>query len=112
MNEDRINEFIDIYIDSFLSWELIILFHSNPGIKDDIKGISRLLARKPENIQLALDVMCSKGLTCSEYIYERQVYYFNPPEELKQMINLFISSLDTYDNRIKYINRILNKTNK
>ncbi len=101
--------FVRKYIDSFLEWELIILFHFNPGIREEDNGIARLVGRNQEDVRKTLKKMCEKGLVQGELIDGKDFYFYNPTIELKNLISNFIEGLSNYETRISLISEILNK---
>ncbi len=110
MIDKDIIEFVDKFINSILSWELIVLFHSNPGIQDDNNGISKLVGRKPEDVKNVLQSMCNDEIVQITEIEGQTIYYYHPSEEIEILIKRFIESIKEYDTRILLLSRVMEKS--
>ncbi len=106
---DELRKFIERFVDSFVSWDLIVFFQNNPGIVDTPTGLASRLGRKEEEVRKALDGLCQKGLLRKKEGGGKEVYIYSPPPHLKKVVDEFTKSLDDRSFRLRVLSYLLKK---
>lgn len=105
--EGKLKEFVEGYIPSFLAWDLIVFFKLNPGTVDTALGISRRLGRAPAEVEEALEQLFKKSILRKKVFKNKSIYLFEPPQEIKEDIDEFVSSLEDDYFRISVLEFLL-----
>lgn len=105
--DEEVRELVDECIDSFLSWDLIVFFQSNPEVKDTISDLSKRLGYREGDLDFEIRRLTEKGLL----VYDRRnhTYNYNPSDSKKRQIDKFILSLNSRDQRLSVLGRLLQK---
>ncbi|MBI4743426.1 MAG: hypothetical protein HY776_01135 [Actinobacteria bacterium] len=105
--DEEVRELVDECIDSFLSWDLIVFFQSNPEVKDTISDLSKRLGYREGDLDFEIRRLTEKGLL----VYDRRnhTYNYNPSASKKRQIDKFILSLNSRDQRLSVLGRLLQK---
>lgn len=101
--------FIDKYVDSFLAWDVIVLFSHNPGLRDGAEEIAKFLGRKPEDLEEALEGLVKKGLIESACSEKSEVYFYNPSHQLARQVAEFVKVLGSREKRLAVLAKLLKK---
>lgn len=106
--DPRLKEFVDEFLDSFTSWDLILFFHHNPGVADSISGLAARLGRSVESVESALQGLVEKGVVkCKDR--SGGIYFYEPGEEFKDKIEIFVQALEDRILRLKILSLLLRK---
>lgn len=106
---DEIKKFIERFIDSFVSWDLIVFFHTNSGTIDTCKGLSSRLGRKENEVKNSLEELYKKGLLGKKVGSGKEVYFYSPSPHLKDVVDEFVKSLEDRSFRLKVLSYLLKK---
>ncbi len=106
--DPRLEKFVDEFLDSFVSWDLIIFFHHNPGVVDSAYGLAARLGRSVESIEQTLAKLVEKGVV-KEKTGSQGVYYYQPTEEFENLVEIFNQALENRLSRLKILSLLLKK---
>lgn len=104
-----LRDFIVNYIDSFLTWDLLVFFHTNPGTINGPAELAASLGRKEDEIKDPLDFLESKQVLKRKSFRGKNVYFYSPPEEIKEKVEKFVKGLDSKNFRFHAISIVLKK---
>ena len=62
----EIMEFVDNYIDCFVSWDILVYFHENPDMERKLSGIAMDIGRRPSSIEKNLANFVESGIIATE----------------------------------------------
>lgn len=106
--DPRLEQFIEEYLDSFVSWDLILFFHHNPGVVDGAFGLAARLGRSVENVEEALEKLEAKGVVKKKG-EDSVVYFYTPDESFEEKVKLFDQALENRFLRLKILSFLLKK---
>lgn len=101
-------EFLDSYVDSFISWDVIVFFHTNSGVIDTPKGLAARLGRHEDEVKKVLEQLCQKGVLGKKQ-KDATLYFYTPSEEVKKDIDQFVRSLDDRSFRLQILSILLRR---
>jgi DNA-binding MarR family transcriptional regulator len=104
--DQDIEEFIDKYIDSLISWAIIVFYYQNPGARDRVSDLARHLGRREEDVQKAADFLAAKGFL-KKIEGEEPIYIFEPNTSLKKKVAKFVAALERRDTRLSILAKVL-----
>jgi hypothetical protein len=104
-----LRDFIVNYIDSFLTWDLLVFFHTNPGTINGPAELAASLGRKENEIKDSLEFLENKKVLKRKSFRGKNVYFYNPPEEIKEKVERFVKGLDSKNFRFHAISIVLKK---
>jgi predicted transcriptional regulator len=107
MLDEELKKFIDEYMDSFLSWDLVVYFHNNFEVKDTISNLAIRLGFKEGDLDSEIRKLAEKGLL--GYDRKTHMYNYNPSLDQKHQVEKFISSLSSKEQRLSVLGRLLQK---
>ncbi|MCL5292064.1 MAG: hypothetical protein M1548_05985 [Actinobacteria bacterium] len=106
---DDIGRFVDEYVDSLVSWAIIVFYHENPGARDRAEELALHLGRRIDDVAKAAERLSEKGLL-SRLAQERDIIYlYQPDKELQSKVTRFVQSLDEREVRLAVLSRVLEK---
>lgn len=105
----EIKNFVERFVDSFVSWDLIVFFHLNSGTIDTCKGLSSRLGRKESEVKNSLEELCEKGLLRKRVGGGKEVYFYSPPPHLKDVVDKFVKNLEDRSFRLRILSYLLKK---
>ncbi len=105
----EIEKFIERFIDSFISWDLIVFFHTNSGTVDTCKGLASRLGRKEDEVRASLEELCKKGLLRKRVGSCKEVYFYSPSPHLREVVDEFVKCLEDRSFRLKVLSFLLKK---
>lgn len=108
MIDKTIKEFVEEYIDSFTSWDILVYYNNNPDSKLNIDQLSVKIGRSTKDVQKSVDILKVKNiLNLSEE--NNNLYCYQPAELLKNKIDHFIEALNNREKRMSILSIILEK---
>ena len=98
--------FVNEYVDSFISWDILIFFHHNPSAIETSRSLSGRLGRRLEDTKDGLTFLCEKCVLRTE---DNETYEFKPEDQLANQIIAFCDALEQRDTRLKILSKVLSK---
>ena len=98
--------FVDEYVDSFISWDILIFFHHNPSAIETARSLSGRLGRRLEDTKDGLTFLCEKDVLRT---VDNETYEFKPEDQLAKQITAFSDALTQPDTRLRILSRVLSK---
>jgi len=105
-NTSSVLKFVDEYVDSFISWDILLFFRHNPAAIETAKSLSGRLGRRQEDTKFGLTFLCEKGVLRTE---DNKTYEFKPGDQLEMQITAFSDALAHRDTRMKILSKVLSK---
>lgn len=110
LNEE-VEAFVNKYIDSFVTWDLIVFFNHNPNVFDTSNNIARKIGRNEEEVSAALEELKNKNVL-NLLNKTPRIYTFEPSNEIKQMIGKFVELLKDPVARLQIVSLVLKQATK
>ncbi|MDD5748295.1 MAG: hypothetical protein PHP64_04475 [Actinomycetota bacterium] len=111
--EPDILEFIDGYIDSFTTWDILSYFYEHPDILMSLEAILVEIERKQETVERALSNLAGKGIICIESEEGSEKFYrFSPSAEFRRKLDRFMSATHDRTIRLAVVSCVLQKEAK
>lgn len=107
MNSE-LEAFVNNYVDTFVAWDLLALFHKNPQLKETVSQLALRLGRKEKDVEEGAKRLTEKGILTATQSAS-PLYIYDPPAELRQKIDKFITALDARETRLQILSLILQK---
>lgn len=107
MNSE-LEAFVNNYVDTFVAWDLLALYHKNPRLKDTVSQLAQRLGRKEEDVEDGVKQLTKKGILTAVQSAS-PLYTYDPPAELRQKIDKFVAALDVRETRLLILSLILQK---
>ena len=102
-----IMKFVDQYVRSLLTWDVLVFFHRNPDAVLDLEGLASRLGRRSEELQPEIDELCKdKILQCAGGLIR-----YRPSSELRDTIGRFVEACQERGRRLALIALVLHKIN-
>lgn len=99
--------FVDKYVRSLLTWDVLVFFHRNPDAVLDLEGLASRLGRRPEELQTEIDELCKdKILQCAGGLIR-----YRPTPEMRASIAEFAEACQERGRRLAFIALVLHKIN-
>lgn len=106
--DPELEQFIEEYLDSFVSWDLIVFFHHNPGVIDGALGLAARLGRSVESVEEALAKLEAKGVVKRKSEVD-PIYSYTPDEDFMRKVQLFNQALENRLLRLRILSLLLKK---
>ncbi len=106
--DPQLEQFIMEYLDSFVSWDLILFFYHNPGVVDGAFGLAARLGRSVQSIEEALEKLEAKGVV-QKRGGGNVIYSYTPSEDFAEKVRLFDQALENRLLRLKILSLLLKK---
>jgi hypothetical protein len=100
-------EFVDRYVRSLLTWDILVFFHRNPDSVLDIEGLVSRLGRRAEELQPEVDELCRDRILQNAGGLIR----YHPTPELRTAIGEFAEACQERGRRLAFIALVLHKIN-
>jgi len=99
--------FVDRYVRSLLTWDVLLFFHRNPDAVLDLEGLASRLGRRAEELQPEIDDLCKdRILQCAGGLIR-----YRPTPELRAAISEFAEACQERGRRLAFIALVLHKIN-
>jgi predicted transcriptional regulator len=103
--DEELIKIVDEVIGSFVGWELILLFNTNPSLRITEDELARQINREKEDLSQIINDFLAKGLIKEEGNF----YTYKPSDKIKANVNVFINALNDRNKRLAIISQLLNK---
>jgi hypothetical protein len=102
-----ITRFVDRYVRSLLTWDILVFFHRNPDAVLDIDGLASRLGRRVEELQPEINELCrDRILQCAGGLVR-----YRPDVEMREMVEGFVTACQERGRRLALIALVLHKIN-
>jgi hypothetical protein len=102
-----IMKFVEQYVRSLLTWDVLVFFHRNPDAVLDLEGLASRLGRRVEELQPEVDELCKdKILQCAGGLIR-----YRPSPELRETVGKFVEACQERGRRLALIALVLHKIN-
>lgn len=102
-----IMKFVDGYVRSLLTWDVLVFFHRNPEAVLDIEGLASRLGRRVDELQPEIDELCKdRILQCAGGLIR-----YRPTAEMRETIGRFVDACQERGRRLALIALVLHKIN-
>jgi len=108
--DPKLLEFVQTKITSFVKWDLVRFFHSNPHTTDTAENIARYAGRDAEQIRVELAELARDGILEESQLGQMMVYSLVLDSEIRSLLDLFVAASDDRQFRIKAIYYIIRST--
>ncbi len=113
--EPIVNEFVEEYIDSFITWDLIMFFYENPFTVGSPSSIAMSIGRLDAQVQPNLEKLVEKGVLSKETQMSdsaEDIYSYKPNNEFEKMVEEFKKALKDRASRLMIVSKVLQKEAK
>lgn len=110
--DPQVSLFVEEYIDSFISWDLILFFHENPYTVGSPASIAMSIGRLGSDIEPYLERLADKGVLFREYRASdgsEVIYAYKPEPEFEKMVMEFKRALKDRASRLIIVSKVLQK---
>jgi hypothetical protein len=99
--------FVDRYVRSLLTWDVLVFFHRNPDAVLDMDGLAARLGRSPEDLHAEVDELCR------DRILQRAggLVRYRPEPEMRDTVESFANACQDRGRRLALIALVLHKIN-
>jgi hypothetical protein len=102
-----ITRFVDRYVRSLLTWDVLVFFHRNRDAVLDLDGLASRLGRRVEELQPEIDELCrDRILQCAGGLVR-----YRPEPEMRDMVDGFVTACQERGRRLALIALVLHKIN-
>jgi hypothetical protein len=108
INNTKIKSFMESYVNSLISWAIIVFYQQNPGVRDRVTDLARHLGRNEADVARAVEHLRATGFLRVD-VGEETVYYYEPDDTLSEQVNVFVNAMDARDTRLWLLSEILDK---
>jgi hypothetical protein len=98
--------FVDEYIDSFISWDILIYFHRKPGAIETSASLASRLGRNESDVEPEVDRLIKKGVLTAA---SGGTVKHDPTPELAERIAEFNEALLVASTRMTILGQVLGK---
>jgi hypothetical protein len=98
--------FVERYVRSLLTWDILVFFHRNPDVALDADGIASRLGRRTEELAPELDELCRDELLLR---CEDGLIRYGSDMALRETVGEFVDSCQDRGQRLALIALVLRK---
>ena len=106
-SDDALRFFIQEYLDSFCSWDLLVFLAHNPESVDTPRGLATRIGRPVSEIASCLARLSEKGLIESASAFGEQLYRLSGDEEQLSVLQRFARMQSDPATRTEALRRIM-----
>lgn len=100
-----VRTFVDTYVRSLLTWDVLAFYHRNPDAILDINALSTRLGRPSEELQPEIDMLCRDGIVrCGGGVIS-----YSPEPAMRETIGAFADASQERQHRLALIAVVLQK---
>jgi hypothetical protein len=100
-----IMKFVDRYVRSLLTWDILVFFHRNPDAVLDLEGLASRLGRRADELQPEIDELSKdKILQCAGGLVR-----YRPAPDMRDIIAKFVEACQERGRRLALIALVLHK---
>lgn len=98
-------KFVERYVRSLLTWDILVFFHRNPDVALDLDGVASRLGRRTEELRPEIDELCRDQLLRGD---DGLIRYTLEPG-LRETVGEFVDSCQDRGQRLALIALVLRK---
>jgi DNA-binding MarR family transcriptional regulator len=106
---DAVEDFVNAYVDSFTTWDILSLFGSTPGESVMPGDIAQLVGRPEPAVDTCLRRLVEKGFFVAEPGRGARRYVWSPSPELERSLTAFIKATSDRRGRLRALSLLLRK---
>jgi predicted transcriptional regulator len=110
--DPEVSFFVDEFVDSFITWDLILFFSENPYTVGSPESIAMSIGRLGSDIEPFLNKLTEKGILTYEYRPgngAESIYAYSPQPEFEKMVSEFKRVLKDRASRLIIVSKVLQK---
>jgi hypothetical protein len=110
--DPQVSLFVDEYIDSFITWDLILFFHENPYTVGSPSSIAMSIGRLGADIEPFLERLTEKGILSCEFRAgngAEAIYAYKPEADFEKSVVEFKRALKDRASRLIIVSKVLQK---
>ncbi|MBN2027859.1 MAG: hypothetical protein JW854_13980 [Actinobacteria bacterium] len=110
--DQQVSIFVDEYVDSFITWDLILFFHENPYTVGSPSSIAMSIGRLGSDIEPFLERMTEKSILSHEFRAgdgAETIYAYKPEPEFEKAVIEFKRALKDRASRLIIVSKVLQK---
>jgi DNA-binding MarR family transcriptional regulator len=106
-------EFVDKYIDQFVTWDVLAYFHENPDVERKPSGIALDIGRRLATIEPVLAALEAEGVVEADIDEAGEPNYrYSASAEFRKGMEEFLTATRDRTNRLAIVGRVLQKEAK
>lgn len=99
--------FVDRYVRSLLTWDILVFYHRNPDAVLDLEGLASRLGRRVEELEPEVEALsAAKILQCAGGLVK-----YRPSADMRETITQFVEACQERGRRLALIALVLHKIN-
>lgn len=110
--DPQVSIFVEEYVDSFITWDLILFFHENPYTVGSPSSIAMSIGRLGSDIEPYLEKMADKTILSHEFRAgdtAEAIYAYKPEPDFEKMVMEFKRALKDRASRLIIVSKVLQK---
>jgi predicted transcriptional regulator len=110
--DPQVSRFVDEYVDSFITWDLILFFHENPYTVGSSSSIAMSIGRLGSDIEPYLERLADRGVLTREFRSGEggeTIYAYKPEPDFERMVMEFKKALKDRASRLIIVSKVLQK---
>lgn len=110
--DPQVGSFVEEYVDSFITWDLILFFHENPYTIGSSSSIAMSIGRLGSDIEPYLEKLADKGILSHEFRAgdgADTIYAYKPEPDFEKMVMEFKRALKDRASRLIIVSKVLQK---
>lgn len=104
--DGEVHKFVEEYVDSFISWDILLFFYNNPGALESSSSLSNRLGRNEKDVTAGLSTLSKKGVLLQ---VDKGVFQSNPDPQFLNRVREFSEALSVASTRLSILNLVLSK---
>ncbi|MFH1149940.1 MAG: hypothetical protein V1748_05670 [Actinomycetota bacterium] len=103
-------DFVDRYIDQFVSWDVLVYFHENPDSERRLSEVALEIGRRVSLIQPVVEGLRDSGIVHEEpNEADEPTYRYSAPAEFREKMSAFVDATRDRTNRLAIVSKVLQK---
>lgn len=100
-----VRRFVDTYVRSLLTWDVLVFFHRNDDVVLDVDGLGDRLGRHPDELQPEIERLCrDRIVVCTGGLIS-----YEPEPALRGAVGAFVEATQERRHRLALIAAVLQK---
>jgi hypothetical protein len=105
--DDKLLEFLNDKVNSFIKWDLVRFFHDNPHMKDTADNLARYTGRDQRTVKRELDSLVKSKVLIIEEVSHHQVYSMVEDTQVRETIERFMVACHDRNFRVRAIHQVI-----
>lgn len=103
-------DFVDRYIDQFVSWDVLVYFHENPEAERRVSDVALEIGRRASLIQPVMEGLRDAGVLSEEpNEADEPSYRYSAPAQFRERMGAFIEATRDRTSRLAIVSKVLQK---